>query len=244
VKYLKPVIISLFLLIVAVGAQAAKLPKPEGWVSDFAGVMDAASREKTAAVVQELERKTSAEIAVVTVKKLEGETVESYAADLLSAWGIGKKDKDNGVLILAAIEDRRVRIEVGYGLEGILPDGKTGEILDRYILPPFKEGNYGQGVFQGALAVASVIAKDAGVEITGELPVEPAQEGKTRSGGILSIIIMVLLFIFFVRHPFLFLLLMGGGGRHGGGFGGGFGGGGFGGFGGGSSGGGGASRGW
>ena len=241
-KCFKTILLSFCIAAIAVSAYAAKFPKPEGWVSDYAGVMDAASKEKTAAVIRELEQKTSAEIAVVTVKALEDSTIESYADDLMSAWGVGKKGKDNGILILAAVGDRKARIEVGYGLEGILPDGKTGAILDRYVLPQFKEGNYGEGLYQGTLAVASVIAKDAGVEITGEMQVEPAKEKKSPLRVVFRLLFMVILFIVFIRHPFLFLLLLGGGGRGGGG-GGGFGGG-FGGFGGGSSGGGGSSRGW
>ncbi len=225
----------------AAAAYAADFPKPAGWVSDYAGAMDEASRGKTEAVIRELEQKTSAEIAVVTIRKLEGGTVESYAAGLLSAWGVGKKGKDNGVLILAAIEDRRMRIEAGYGLEGILTDGKTGAILDRYVVPQFKAGNYGEGLFQGTLAVASVIAKDAGVEITGGLSVEPERPRPSPLKTTVRILFLIILFFIFIRNPFLLLLLLGGGGRGGGG--GGFGGG-FGGFGGGSSGGGGASRGW
>lgn len=241
-KIFKILILSFFIAAAAVSIHAASFPKPEGWVSDYAGVMDAASKEKTETVIRELEQKTSAEIAVVTVKSLDNTTVEGYAADLLKAWGVGKKGKDNGILILTSVADRKVRIEVGYGLEGILPDGKTGAILDQYVMPQFKAGNYGEGLYQGTLAVASVIAKDAGVEITGELSVEPAKVTKSPLRIFARIIILVILFFVFIRHPFLFLLLLGGGGRGGGGGGGGFGG--FGGFGGGSSGGGGSSRGW
>jgi uncharacterized protein len=234
------------LLLVFIGfcgsGAADTLVRPDGVITDAAGVIDAPSRGAIAAVIDEIRQKTTAEIAVVTVTRLpEQSTIESFAVPLFASWGIGKKGKDNGVLLIAAIEDRRVRIEVGYGLEGILPDGKCGEILDRYILPEFRSGAYGTGLLQGTRAIASVIAADAGVTITGRLPVAPAKKASPLEAAV-SLIVLFLLFLFFLRHPVLFLLLLGGG-RHGGGFGS-SNRGGFGGFGGGMSGGGGASRGW
>jgi len=233
---------------------AAKIPRPQGWIGDFAGAIDEESQRKIIGVVDELERKTSAEIAVVTLKRLGNETIEQASAELFKDWGIGKKGKDNGILIIASIEDRKLRIEVGYGLEGILPDGLTGEILDRYVVPRFRDGKYGEGLFQGTAAVASVIAKDAGVDLGADYRPQPVQR-KTQSGFeryfhlifflLVFIIIPVLSAIRRKRKPGS--RFYGGGywgGFGGGGFGGGFGGGGFGGFGGGMSGGGGASRGW
>src|SRR5205814_7168110 len=109
-------------------------PKPSSYVSDFAGVIDAQTRQQLESVLAELEQKTSAEVAVVTVRGLEGRDIEGYANDLFTAWGIGKKGKDNGVLFLISPQDRKMRIEVGYGLEGILPDGAVGRIRDTYVL--------------------------------------------------------------------------------------------------------------
>lgn len=246
-------ILAVVLVLLALGGAATPLtaqdfPKPDNWVADTAGVMDAESYQKTVSLIAELERKTSAEIAVVTVKSLGDRSVEEFAVGLFEAWGIGKKGKDNGVLVLAAMDERRARIEVGYGLEPILPDGKTGEILDRFLIPEFQAGKFGRGMYLATLAVATVIAKDAGVQLAGEtLPVQPARK-PTILGTAFNVLVLLVLFIFFIRHPFLFLLFFGFGGRRGGrgpfGGGGGFGGGGFGGFGGGRSGGGGASRGW
>jgi uncharacterized protein len=225
------------------------LPRPQGWVSDNAGVLDTESYARISSVITELEQKTSAEIGVVTVKDLGGQPVESYVVDLFKEWGIGKKGKDNGVLIIASIDDHRVRIEVGYGLEGILPDGKTGAILDQYVLPYFRTGDYGKGIEFGTRAVAMVIASDAGVQLTGvRLPKQHPRASSRQQLLRLALffIIMVVIGRFNARRRFRG---SGGGGYFGGGFGGGMGGGmgggGFGGgFGGGMSGGGGASRGW
>ncbi|HCJ67539.1 MAG TPA: methanol dehydrogenase [Elusimicrobia bacterium] len=232
-----------FLLIFGAGIlRGEDFPKPSGWISDNAGVIDSESAQKISSIISELEAKTGAEIAVVMVKSLKNDTIENFSIRLFQKWGIGKKGKDNGVLIISAIEDRKVRIEVGYGLEGILPDGLCGQILDTYVIPHFKKGEYAEGLSMGVLAVASVIAKDAGVELTGgNIPV------RKKSGGSLFVFILqfmfaVIMIYIFIRHPLLFFFLISrsGGGR---GFGSGSSGG-FGGFGGGLGGGGGASRSW
>ena len=182
----------------------------------------------------------------MTVKDLGGDTIENAAVTLFKEWGIGKKGKDNGILILVSINDRKAKIEVGYGLEGILPDGLCGEILRTYMLPEFKNGNYPSGLAKGAYAVALTIAKNRGVELTGAaVNMDTAPQNKPNiARTIFNVLFLVFLFIIFIRHPFLFLLFMGMGGGRGSGGGGGFGGGGFGGFGGGMSGGGGASGSW
>lgn len=223
--------------------RSADLPRPvNAWVADFAGVMDAESYRQANLVIQELEQKTGAEIAVVTVKNLGNESIDSFSVKLFEKWGIGKKGKDKGALLVAAIEDKKTKIEVGYGLEGILPDGLCGEILDNYVVPYFKKGEYGKGLENGAKALAFVIAKDAGVQLTGSASVSQPKQKTTFLSLLMRFIFFVIMVILFIRNPFLFFLFLGmsGGGRGGGG---GFGGG-FGGFGGGMSGGGGASRGW
>ena len=224
---------------------AGRFPQPQGYVSDFAGVIDEESRAKISSIAREVEGKTTAEIAVVTLKTIGNGTIEQTAVDLFKEWGIGKKGKDNGILLIAAMNERKVRIEVGYGLEGILNDGKCGAIIDSYIVPDFKTGSFGKGLAGGTNAIASVIAQNAGIQLSGIVTV-PVADSQPQTGSsveiILKLIFLVIMVILFIRHPVLFLLLFGG--RGGGGGGGGFGGGGFGGFGGGMSGGGGASRGW
>lgn len=230
--------------------------KPLGWVSDYARVIDPASKWEIMTIIKQISNKTSCEIVVVTVPELTGGSIEEFANEIFNRWHIGKREQDNGVLIVAAIADRKARIEVGYGLEEAITDGKSGEILDKSVIPFFKNGEYGKGLLEGTRAVAETIAayKNVQLELTNtpaNIPtstpeVQPAQEERTPVNPIkliFNILIFIILLIFFIRHPLLFLLFMGGSGR-GGRFGGGFGGGGFGGFGGGASGGGGASRGW
>jgi uncharacterized protein len=242
----------LFILVwfaVCLGAQNVQFPEYEGWVSDYTGVIPDDVKAGMTAVAEEVNIKTGAEIAVVTVPDMQGLVVQDYATRLFEKWGIGKKGKDNGVLILLSMEERKIWIETGYGIEGILPDGLVGEILDRYALPDFKEGRYGDGLYRSELAVAGVIAKDAGVQITGAIEPEIHQGYKSHessAGGFILFAIFVLLVILTKGRiiPWILLSMMSGGRGGGGGWGGGGGGfgGGFGGFGGGRSGGGGAGR--
>ena len=147
----------LFLLGPAI-APAAMPEKPQGYVSDFAGILDGAAKSRLNSLIALTEQKTSAEIAVVTVPSLEGWTVEDYAMLLFKKWGIGKKGKDNGVLVLVAPKERKVRIEVGYGLEPILPDGLTGQIIREAFVPAFKRGDFPSGIEDGVKRIATIIS--------------------------------------------------------------------------------------
>ncbi len=230
-------------------------PKPKGLVNDFAGVIPPAYASKIRAVTAELYQKTGVPVVVVTMPDIGGAEYNDYANRLYENWGIGKKGEDKGVLIFVTVKERKMRIEVGYGLEGILPDGLAGEIRDRYMVPYLKKDRFGEGLLKGAVAVSQVIARDSGVTLTGQVQVKPP--GKKRRSGI-SLLPLLFIFIFFVFASrrrggswLLFLPLLFGGGGYGsrygtGGFGGSFGGfgGGFGGFGGGMSGGGGAGGGF
>ncbi len=233
-------------------AQAA-FPKPQGYVSDTAHILPAGVAEGLETLGRELERKTGAELAIVTVPDLGGESLEPYAADLFQKWGIGKKGQDNGVLILVAITERQIRIEVGYGLEGLIPDGRAGQIIREQITPAFKAGDYGAGIWRGAATVAQIIAKDAGMQLDLKKPAG-ISENQDQEVEINPLFLFILFIVFIFIFPRIWPLLLLGGHSHGrgghwsgggGGFGGGgFGGGGFGGFGGGMSGGGGASGRW
>ncbi len=130
------------------------------WVSDMAGVIDDDDELRINDLVDKLEKDTSAEIAVVTINNSGDMTPKDFATDLFNLWGIGKKGKDNGVLVLLVMDARRIEVETGYGIEGILTDGKVGEILDRYAIPRFKEGNFGKGLLDGVQAMAREIRKD------------------------------------------------------------------------------------
>src|SRR5580704_9019770 len=152
----------LFVLAMAVAwahAEQVKNLKPQGYVNDFAGVLSAQAKEKLAALCAEVDQKTKAQIAVVTVSSLEGEPVEQFSIDLATAWGIGPKQQARGVLILLAPNDRKYRIEVGYGLEAILPDGKEGG-FGREAVPFLRQNNYDGAVLLLTQRVSSVIAED------------------------------------------------------------------------------------
>ncbi len=225
--------------------------RPTDYVNDFAHVLDADTIAQLDNICQQIEQKAHAQIAVVTVNSLDGSDIESYAVDLYKKWGIGSKATDHGVLILLSVQDRRARIEVGYGLEPILPDGKTGS-FGREAVPLLKQNDYNGAILLMTSRVAGVIAQDAGIELTSVQFSAPPRDrpNASLSGKQLLILGIILLIVLLtpLRKVLFWMLLFGGGGGGGGGYnsGGGFGGGGggFGGFGGGSSGGGGASVGW
>lgn len=254
-SYIRKLFLSFVLLLpllFAAGLSSAQrpFPKPTGLVNDFANVIPPSFERKIGGITTELLNKTGTPVVVVTMPDIGGADYNDYANRLYEAWGIGKKGEDKGVLIFVAVKERKMRIETGYGVEGILPDGLVGEIRDRYMIPYLKKNSYGEGLLNGTAAISQVIAKDAGVKLTGQVPVRVPKERRSR----LSFFPLILIFFFLMfggrwrRGSWLFFLpfLMGGGGygsRYGsGGFGGSFGGfgGGFGGFGGGLSGGGGA----
>lgn len=145
---------------------AQDLPSPQGNVSDFANVISQEYKEKIAAVISELEVRTSAEIAVVTQKSISPLDEFQYAQKLFDEWKIGKKGKDNGVLILLAVEERAWRIHTGYGVEGILPDSLCSSIGRNQMVPYLKNNDFSQGLYAGTVAVARIIAKDAGVSLS------------------------------------------------------------------------------
>ena len=227
------------------GAAVRERITPGAYVNDYAGAVDPAAAGKLNGVLAELDAKAKAQVAVAVIDSLGGADIETYSVDLYKKWGIGDKQTNRGVLVLVAIQDRKARIEVGYGLEGILPDGLTGSVQDKYMIPYFKKGNYSEGIYEGTLALCAIIAKDRGVELSAEPVTDAPEQMPPLSGGqkVFFLILAVFLIILFIRHPFLFFLLLNSG-RSGSFGGGGFGGGGFGGFGGGMSGGGGSSRSW
>jgi uncharacterized protein len=246
--------------------------KATNYVNDFAGVLDAATQSRLNELCQQVDQKAHAQIAVVTVKSVDGQDVVSYAVALYQKFGIGAKGKDRGVLILLATDDHKYWTTVGYGLEGILPDGKVGG-FGRDMVPSLRSGNYAAAVITITTRIASVIAQDAGVTLDNQPRLAPTRQQPTPKGGAGGVILVIFL-IFFVIIPILRAIFRGGGGPRGGGggglgfllgmmlgsggfgrgggyggggfggFGGGGGGGGFGGFGGGSTGGGGAGGSW
>jgi uncharacterized protein len=242
-------------------AHARAWPKPTGYVNDFAGIIDAASADSMDALIRELDAKTQVEVAVVTIPSLEGEVIDPAAEELYKAWGIGSK-KDEGALILLARDERRVRIEVGYGLEGIIPDGRAGSIIRNVMGPDLRADRFGPGLWRGVQAIAAIVAKDRGVTLGRGGPIEVPQERRRGLDPLFGFFIVFIIFSIVSRYINALTWArtrrrrrwydpwggfgggMGGLGGFGGFGGGGGGGGGFGGFGGGRSGGGGASGGF
>lgn len=142
---------------IAAAEPLGSIPNPRArdgtWVTDMPRALTPATVAQLNAMIDELERTTGAELAVVVVASLDGQSVEEFAEKLFKMWGIGKAGKDNGLLLLWSTGDRKVRIEVGYGLEGIIPDGKAGAILDAYVIPKFKAGEFDEGIIAGVAAV-------------------------------------------------------------------------------------------
>lgn len=227
----------------------AGYPKPTDkfFVNDFAGVISAEDEEKIYGAGVDLYNKTTAQVVVVTVNTLEGQDIREYGYMLGREWGVGYAEKNNGVLLILAVQDREISIEVGYGLEGILTDIKTGRMLDDYAMPYLKREDYSTALVQTYGALVNELAEYYDVKIDSAIDVEQ----HTLSFDfmkVLGVLILVLFISSFFGSGRRFILFPGffrfGGGR--GGFGGFSGGGrgGFGGFsgGGGSFGGGGSSR--
>jgi uncharacterized protein len=241
------------------------LPKPTGYVNDFANVLSPETVAKLTSVLTQLDHSAAnSQIAVVTVRNLNGEDAASYANQLTDKWGMGRKGSDKGALVLLAVDDRKYRIDVGYGLEGILNDAKVGDI-GRAMVPYLRANDYDSAVTLAVGRLAQVIAADANVTLENDPTPPPAPERQARRGGIpVGLLIFIFIFLFAGGGSIFRMLLgygllgsvlgggsdrrwggggYGGGGFGGGGFGGG-GGGGFGGFGGGGFGGGGAGGSW
>jgi len=228
------------------------IPPPRGLINDFADIIPPAYEEQMNSLAHEVLEKADATLTVVTIKDIGGANIDEFTNRLYEMWGVGKKGEDRGVMILVVLKERRIRIEVGYGLEGVIPDGLAGQIRDQAIVPYLKKDEFGLGLSNGLSALAGIIAKDRGIELAGKPATtqEVTSKESRRVYGIFPFLFLLFVFFFLFRSgrlgigTFLLLMLLGGGrgGFRGGagGFSGGFGGG-FGGFGGGMSGGGGAS---
>lgn len=220
-----------FLLIMPASA-AKQYPAPDSrfFVNDFADVIDSAAEEEIYSRAAALQEKTTAQVVVVTVKSLDGEEVADYALGLGREWGVGQKDKDNGVVILLSKNERQIYIAVGYGLEGALPDSKTGRIIDLYGLDYLKDNNFSAGLTE----IFKAVVNEVYIEY-GEQPEEGYTEiddtdgesleeygAKVAVSWVIMLAVVVLFVLIFGRRRRGFFWF---GGPHGG-----FGGGGFGGF--------------
>ncbi|MGB7265218.1 MAG: TPM domain-containing protein [Terracidiphilus sp.] len=230
----------------SVAEAVASLPQPTDYVSDFAHVLSPEAIERLDSICAQLDHsQANAQVAVVTVHDLNGDTADDYANNLEDHWKMGNKGQNRYAMVLLAVADHKYRIEVGYGLEGILPDGKVGDI-GREMVPSLKAGDYDGAVTLAVGEIAQVIAADAKITLQDQPAPEPVSQPVQHSAAIGRLILLFIVLIFFggsslLRMLFGWGLFFGGwggggwrgGGTGGGGFGGGGGGGGgFGGFGG------------
>ncbi|MFP5207078.1 MAG: TPM domain-containing protein [Acidobacteriota bacterium] len=239
-------------------AQAVKdLPAPTDYVSDFAHVLSPEAVARLDSICAQLDHSAAnTQVAAVTVRNLAGDDAADYANELEDKWKMGKKGSDRGVLVLLAVDDHKYRIEVGYGLEGILPDGKVGDI-GRSMIPDLRANDFDGAMTLAVGQVAQVIADDAHVTLNANMPAPEPVQAADRSSALGKLILLIIVLVFFGGFSLLRMLFgwglffggwggggpfIGGGGWGGGGGGGG--GGGFGGFGGGGFGGGGAGGSW
>lgn len=229
------------------------------YVNDYAKAIDNDSVQYILSVGKELENKTGAQVTVVVISSLQGESIESYANDLFRSWGIGQKDKNNGLLILLSMQEKKWRVEVGTGLEGAVTDIYSASVMNDFAVPKFKQNQYGQGLREAYSILSDNIAKEYNVKLDKNINIPKYNENvqnssvSKKSSGFLFIGGILLIFLDFILNRgrvtrFIITMLFWSsigrrGGRNGGGFGGGSGGG-SGGFGGGSSSGGGSSGGW
>ena len=160
--------IGCFALLVCPVSAAVVSPNDTFYVYDGASVLSEETEQYIFNHSRELDSKTGAQIVVVTIPSLEGQSLEEYATTLFRQWGIGAAEKNNGLLLLCAVEDRQFRVEVGYGLEGDLPDGKTGRMQETYIIPLLKEDQFDAGIKNGYTAFLQEVSAVYDVSITGD----------------------------------------------------------------------------
>ena len=219
-KKIKYVLIFIITIIILIGnsSYAIVSKSKDFFVNDSANLLSNETEEYIINMNKSLESKTGAQIVVVTTKNLEGMALEEYATELFREYGIGNKEKNNGVLILCAYEERKLRIEVGYGLEGALPDGKTGRIQYEYIIPYLKENDFDTGIKNGFNAILQEVMTEYGITIDGVAEATGIETNNDRNilPKLITIGIFIMLIIFSSRHGIFFLGGFGGGGHYGG----------------------------
>ncbi|MBI4468879.1 MAG: TPM domain-containing protein [Acidobacteria bacterium] len=175
---------------------AQEIPPYQGYVNDFAGVIEPREVARLSTLLEQVQERAGVEMAVVTIPSLEGRGVEEYANALFRQWGIGQRKENSGLLLLVAPNDRKYRIEVGYGLEGDLPDSLAGDI-GRRMVPYFRQKRYGDGITVAVDAIAATIAHAKGVEISGADP-SLAQQRKPRRSGLAVGLVFLAIFLTFI----------------------------------------------
>lgn len=192
------VVFLLFVLCLPYFCFALVKPTEEFYVNDYANLLNIDVERYIIDKSFDLDNKTGVQIVVVTVPTLEGKDIESYATELFRDFGIGDKGENNGLLLLLALEERTVRVEAGYGLEGILPDAKTGRIQDEYMIPYFKEDNFVDGIKNGYNAFLKEVCDYYEVDCNAEVAVAKTDEMTTE--GLIVMIVFILLFLVIIIH--------------------------------------------
>ena len=165
----------------SLSSYAISLPEPTNdfFVNDFVNIIDDADESEMMKIGADLYEQTTAQVVVVTIDSLDGYDVDEYALELGRKWGVGSKDNDNGVVILLSLSDRQISIQVGYGLEGCLNDGKVGRILDNYAIPYLSNNDYSSGLTEAYKAVAAVVCEEYGIELNQDYQIDYyADEGE------------------------------------------------------------------
>jgi len=186
---------------------AQQLPKPSGFVNDFAKVMKAQDTKAVESLAAAVKEKTGAELTLVTVESYAPyASIDEFSLALAEAWGVGERNKDNGVLLVLAMSEREVKIEAGYGLEGAIPDSVAGRILDTAVIPAFRQGDFSGGLREGCRAIAAYVAKEKGLDLK-ELDLPNTMTRDSGSDSLASIIIPIIIVIFIyliiLRHSIL-----------------------------------------
>ena len=156
----------LLLILIASSTFADDVPGYSSYVNDYAGVISEKDKTSMEEVAKEVEEKTGAQIAVLTVKNMSPYTsIDDFSMAVAEKWKVGQKGKDNGIIIVLAMEERKIKIEVGYGLEGIINDAKAGRILDNNVIPYFRGGDFSAGLRRGMFKIADTIGTEMNVEL-------------------------------------------------------------------------------
>src|ERR1700734_1980982 len=192
---IKLALLAVLLVVIGCFASAEKIAdiRPQGYVTDLAGVIDPATKARLETLCAEVQQKTGAQIAVVTVNSLDGQSKEDYSADLYKHLGVGSKQDNRGVLLLLAPKERQYRIEVGYGLEPVINDARAGDI-GREMVPDLKQQDYSGAVLLGTTRMAQLIAADKGVQLNG-IPTQAARPPTQKLPWWISWLVIVVVFL-------------------------------------------------
>lgn len=197
---LRLVVFLLLLLPLTAVASTPPVPAhPPGYVVDLAGVLDVTGKDQLDDLLRGLEQQTTAQMVILTIHSLDGKDIDSFSLETAEQWKIGQKGSDNGLLFVVAMQDRKYRFEIGYGLESVLPDSLVGSIGRQVLVPYFKQSQYDQGITAATGAILKVLSSHYGVTITGvdQLP-GMATKNKNNAFSFLVLFFFLLIFILFV----------------------------------------------